>query len=239
MMLKLNIITTLSAALTYFLNINFGLGPFTASALVGLVAAKLFPKFAAPIYAASFASMSSLEVLPNIMLSALSGLFTGLIYLSTQKIFMGCGGKLGAIAFFSVLIATWFSSPVYFYNPLTLFELLYLLFASCLGAGFTYYISISFKQHPVFSSSIVVLTTALMGNIFLRFDHKVVAAVTCGSYAGMSSKEVITNIKKMYLVGLLAGIILFLSWPLFCGVGGKLGLVAFLAVFLSKSVWKI
>jgi hypothetical protein len=50
----------------------------------------------------------------------------------------------------------------------------------------------------------------------------------------MSSCEVITNTKKMCLVGLVAGIILFLSWPLFHGVGGKLGLVAFSAVFLSQ-----
>jgi hypothetical protein len=235
-MLKLILSTTIGSALTYFLNINLSFGPFIASGLVGLVATKLFPKFAAPIYAASFVSMSSLEVLPSITLSFFSGLFTGLIYLSVQKMFVGVGGKLGAIAFFTVLIATWSRLPVYSYNPLTLFETLYLIFTSCFGAGLTYYISMRFKQNPVFSSSVVVLTFALIGNIFLRFDDEIVAAVTCGSYAGMSSCEVITNIKKMYLVGLVAGIILFLSWPLFCGVGGKLGLVAFLAVFLSKLV---
>lgn len=236
MMLKLISSTILAAILTYFLNINLALGPFIASALVGLAGDKLFPKFAAPIYAASFVSMSSLEVLPSITLSFFAGLFTGLIYLSCQKIFVGLGGKLGAIAFFSVLITNWFRSPIYSCSPLTLLEGLYLVFASCVAGELTYYISIRLRQSPVFSSSIVVLTAALLGNIFLKFDHKVVAAVTCGSYAGMSSKEIITNIKKMCLVGLVAGIILFLSWPLFCGVGGKLGLVAFLAVFLSKLV---
>jgi hypothetical protein len=105
MMLKLNLSATLAAALTYFLNFNLGLGPFIASALVGLVAGKLFPKFAAPIYAASFVSMSSSEALPSLTLSALSGLFTGLMYLSVQKIFVGVGGKLGLVAFLAVFLS--------------------------------------------------------------------------------------------------------------------------------------
>ena len=234
-MLKLILSTTIGSIITYFLNFNLGGGPFIASGLVGLISAKIFPKFSSCIYAASFASMSSLGVLPNISLSGICGLITGLLYIFTQKLFLGVGGKLGAIAFFSVLIVNFFRTPIYFsLTSLSLLDGLYLIFACGLGAGLTYYISLRFNQNSVFSSSLVVLVTALIGNIFLKFDHKLVAAVTCGTYAGMSSPKIITNIKKMCLVGLLSGIILFLTWPFFYGVGGKLGLVAFLAVFLSK-----
>ncbi|MBM3253325.1 MAG: hypothetical protein FJZ16_03615 [Candidatus Omnitrophica bacterium] len=234
MMLRLILSTTLASVLTYFLSINLGLGPFIASSLVGLTSAKVFPKLAAAIYAASFASMSSKEVLPNISVSGIAGLITGLLYLFTQKVFLGIGGKLGAIAFFSVLIVSRFSSAIYFSQTLSFFEGSFLILGSCLGAVLTYYISTRFKQEAVFSSSIVVLAAGLILNIFLRFNNNLVAAITCGSYAGMSSKEVIGNYRRMCLVGLLSGIILFLSWPLFSGIGGKLGLVAFLAVFLSK-----
>lgn len=239
MTLKLILSTTFASVLTYFLNINLGLGPFIASGLVGLVASKVFPKFSPAIYAASFASMSGLQVLPRLSLSGIAGLLTGILYISTQKIFVGLGGKLGAIAFFSVLITSLFVGlGIYLSDTLQFLESLLLILGSCLGAALTYYISIRFKQEPVFSSSIVVLAAALILNIFLRFDNNLVAAITCGSYAGMSSKEIIKNLKMMCWIGVVSGIILFLTWPLFFAVGGKLGLVAFLAVFLSKLIAK-
>lgn len=224
--------------MTYFLNINLGFGPFIASGLVGLAGLKVFPKLAAAIYAASFAAMSTPQVLPRITLSGIAGLLTGLLYIFTRKIFVGWGGKLGAIAFFSVLITSLFSSSLYFSTALTFLEGSSLIFGSCGGAVLTYYISARFKQDAVLSSSIVVLAAVLILNTLFRFDNNLVAAITCGSYAGMSSKETMGNLKIMCLVGLLSGIILFLTWPLFSGIGGKLGLVAFLAVFLNKLIWK-
>lgn len=153
------------------------------------------------MYAASFASMSSQQILPNISLSGVASFFTGLLYIFTQKIFLGVGGKLGAIAFFSVLSISLLSSSLYLSHFLTYLEGLSLIFGSCLGTLLTYYISIRFKQNPVFSSSIVVLIAALILNLFLRFNNN-----------------------------------LFLTWPFFSGVGGKLGLIAFLAVFLSRLI---
>lgn len=233
---KLILSAICAAVLTYFLNINLGFGPFIASALVGLIAAKVFPRFSPAMYAASFASMSSPQILPNISLSGIIGLTTGLLYVFTLKIFIGLGGKLGAIAFFSVLPISLLSSSLYLSHFLTYLEGLSLIFGSCLGALLTYYITIRFKQNPVFSSSIVVLSAALILNFFLRFNNNLVSAITCGSYAGMSSKEIIRNYRGMLFIGLLSGIILFLTWPFFYGVGGRLGLIAFLAVFLSRLI---
>ncbi len=225
--------TILASVLTYLLSIRFHLGPFIASGLVGLISTKVLKKFSSPMYAASFASMSSSEVLPSVPSSGVAGLITGILYILTQKVFVGIGGKLGAIAFLSVLIISLFVSEVQFSQNLTYLEGLYLILGSSLGAVLTYSVSTRFKQNPVFSSSIVVLTAALISNISLRYDN-LVAAITCGTYAGMSSEEVIGDLKRMFFIGGLAGIILFLSWPLFSGVGGKLGLIAFLAIFLCR-----
>jgi len=225
--------TILASVLTYLLNIRFHLGPFIASGLVGLVSTKVLKRFSPSMYAASFASMSSSKVLPSVASSGVAGLITGILYISTQKIFVGIGGKLGAIAFLSVLITSSFVSEVRISQNLAYLEGLYLVLGSSLGAVLTYSVSTRFKQNPVFSSSIVVLTAALISNISLRYDN-LVAAITCGTYAGMSSRSVIRDSKRMLFVGSLAGVILFLSWPLFSGVGGKLGLIAFLAVFLYR-----
>ena len=62
--------------------------------------------------------------------------------------------------------------------------------------------------------------------------QKLPSAIYCGVFVGMSSTEITPSLGFVISAGVLAGIFLLLSKNLFVGVGGKLGTMAFLGVFI-------
>lgn len=103
---QLVIVATIGTALTYYLNISLELGPMVASGLVGLLAALFLPTDLAIVaYTAAFAGMSASFVLVNYYMVTLTGFFVGIIFIITQPIYQGFGGKLGTIAACSVILS--------------------------------------------------------------------------------------------------------------------------------------
>lgn len=99
------------ALVTFILNIHGNLGPVKASAIVGIISGVLFPLLypqmgevlAIVVFGASFVGMSSSEKMPQETMIGLAGVFFGLIFIASGPYFGGVGGKLGTIAFASVL----------------------------------------------------------------------------------------------------------------------------------------
>jgi hypothetical protein len=50
--------------------------------------------------------MSSVEIIPSIVLVTAAGVFAGLFFMLSKNLFVGIGGKLGTIAFGGVVIIT-------------------------------------------------------------------------------------------------------------------------------------
>lgn len=97
--------TTLSTLATYYLSVTLGLGPIVASGLVGiLVSLFLKTELSIVAYTAAFAGMSSGQVLQNYPMVLLTGFLVGIIFILTQPVYQGFGGKLGTIAACSVII---------------------------------------------------------------------------------------------------------------------------------------
>jgi len=103
------------AAVTRLLSSNLRLGPVIASAAVGLAAAVFLPLihrggqgelFAAAAFCASFAGMASPERIPAMRGMAAAGFLCGFLFIFTAPFGEGGGGKLGTIAFASVLSIT-------------------------------------------------------------------------------------------------------------------------------------
>lgn len=92
------------AVAAYVLSIYVGLGPVVGSALVGLLASFLPKKLPPAIYCGSLVGMSSSLVLGNVWVVGLAGLVAGVLYLFAENVFKGVGGKLGTIAFVSVVL---------------------------------------------------------------------------------------------------------------------------------------
>ena len=57
-------------------------------------------------------------------------------------------------------------------------------------------------------------------------------AIYCGVFVGMSSNTITPTIGFVLSAGILAGLFFLLSKNLFIGIGGKLGTMAFLGVFI-------
>jgi len=103
--------SVLGVLLTYVLNVRFNHSPVMSSGIVGLAGGLLLPilhpdfgsSLASMVICASFAGMSSKERVPNELYAVLIGLICALVFIYSAPHFGGAGGKLGTIAFGSVM----------------------------------------------------------------------------------------------------------------------------------------
>lgn len=101
----------IAAPLTFFLNCTLGNGPVLASGAVGLVGGLLLPvlfpqignTLAVVVICASFTGMSSTKRCHRFWHMLVAGLFTGILFIFTTPLLGGAGGKLGTIAFASII----------------------------------------------------------------------------------------------------------------------------------------
>ncbi len=100
------------ASVTYSLNHRMQVGPVTASAAVGLAAGILLPLihgevygelFALMVFCASFAGMAGRKQAGHTAFMVIAGGICGLLFIYSMPYLGGAGGKLGTIAFASVL----------------------------------------------------------------------------------------------------------------------------------------
>lgn len=93
-----------------------GNGPVLASSVVGMLGGLVLPvvfpaqgaNLAVVAICASFGGMSSRERLPNAWAVLAVGVFTGVVFIFSTPHLGGAGGKLGTIAFGSVLAVSGF-----------------------------------------------------------------------------------------------------------------------------------
>ncbi len=110
-MVLIIVFSILGALVTYIVNIRFEQGPVLASGLVGLFAGAILPvlfgaigiTLAIATFGASFVGMSATDKMKEESMIIFAGLLFGLIYIFSAPYFGGAGGKLGTIAFASVL----------------------------------------------------------------------------------------------------------------------------------------
>jgi hypothetical protein len=106
-------------------------------------------------------------------------------------------------------------------------DLLDLQFAG-LGSALTIFLSHELGIYPVIASSAV----GIVGYLIIK---KYAIAIYCGSFAGMISSELLLTYEVL-LIALICGLVVLLLKPVFRGVGGKLGTMAFISTFLFAIV---
>lgn len=100
------LVAVIATSLTYSIIYKLKKGPVIASAIVTLAAGILLPHFfpekgmllATVATAGSYASMVSKEKFPKIVDMIFVGVLCGIIFMLTQDVFVGVGGRLGSIA---------------------------------------------------------------------------------------------------------------------------------------------
>lgn len=106
MIIEIIIVAILATCITYFININLNQGGVMASAIVtllsGIILPYLFPDkgalLATVAASGSYGAMVSIDIFPKLVDMVFVGVFVGIIFLLTQDVFIGVGGKLGSIA---------------------------------------------------------------------------------------------------------------------------------------------
>jgi hypothetical protein len=107
----------LGAVITRVFSIRLKHGAVMASSVVGLLGGLILPALhpevgstlAVMVICASFAGMSSADRIPNEVSMAVAGLIAALVFMFTSPYLGGAGGKLGTIAFGSVIALLWHS----------------------------------------------------------------------------------------------------------------------------------
>lgn len=102
----------IGAVLTYILAVDFELGAVLAASAIGTVfsivpnisKSRHAPKVPIAVYCGAFVGMSSVEVAHSLLFVTISGVIAGFFLMLAKNLFLGLGGKLGMLAFASVVI---------------------------------------------------------------------------------------------------------------------------------------
>jgi len=253
--IKVILASVWGALFTYILYEFLGFNNVIAASVTGIFAGLIAPFYAAPCYMGAFVGMVSSEVIKNIFLLVSAGFLAGFLFIGSKKYFSGFGGKLGAMAFISILIVVFFTqffkvklfipAAREFFWGVEITAVFVLVGAA--GAYFTNLISenyifrlIKTKYHNrVLSSALVGLFAgmvfpSLLGNLGVELATLIFVA----SFVGMTSHRVFSKDCEYFFAGGVAGLVYAVSGSFFPGFGGKAGSIAFVAVIIFVEIYR-
>jgi len=222
--------------ISYTLNHNLRLGSVLGAALVGLVGAVVLPDYAGPLYTGSFAGMASAALLVSHPQIALAGVIAGILYVITQPVLGGFGGKPGAIAAVGCVVAGVCLNRQFSHPDVPKWALgQWLVVYSIIATIATYYLNNQRKHGPVMASSVIGLVGGvLLPALYPDIGKTLAVMVICASFAGTSSDKRFPTIVPMFFVGLITALVYIYSMPFIGGAGGKLGAIAFGSVMAVR-----
>ena len=103
-----------------------------------------------------------------------------------------------------------------------------------IGAVACHILNFNYGLGSVLSAGIIGTLGSLVPifNKQSSYLKKLPGAIYCGVFVGMSSNTITPTIGIVLSAGVIAGLFFLLSKNLFIGIGGKLGTMAFLGVFI-------
>jgi len=230
------LIIFVASTLTFYLSSYTN--PVFSASLFGLIFGVLFRKYAGRAYCGCFIGMSSSLVMRSLYLIFLASMAATILWFLFRRV-KGYGGKLGFIAFLSILLVMLPSISKFEISIVRDFELDLLLIAlavltSLIALKITYFLRKILKES--FKESESVIASALTGLTFgfIPFfipEFLILSEVAhASSFAGMSSLNLIE--KGFVKLALITTLVYVFAFPLFPGFGGKLGTIAFISVIL-------
>lgn len=103
------------------------------------------------------------------------------------------------------------------------------------GTILTYTLQYYFNFNPILSAGIVGLLAVSLEN-----KNKLIISlpIYCGAFVGMTNPENHYPFYLIFMIGLFAGILFYLSKNFYGGIGGKLGTIAFSSVIAGVLIIK-
>lgn len=176
--------------------------------------------------------------------------FSEIVSVYYPKVFFdGFGGRLGFIAFLSVLVylLLFRHSPdvrLFKFNDISLIssplKVIPILIASSGGAMVSMEVKHAMSSLNENYKVLSVALTGIIGGILIEripcLGHHLACAWYAGAFVGMSSYFILMFKRHFFFAGLFCGILYVIGEPLFVGVGGKLGFISFLSVMLMSGI---
>jgi hypothetical protein len=218
--------------LSYTFSQDLGLGAVIAASLVAIIAYLIVPEFGIPAYCGAFVGMTSEILLYNHLEVAAASLGAALIFILARKVFLGAGGKLGALALIGTAVTGFGLNRSFITTPISDWHTNSIVILIALGAApLTYYFNRRKGNGPVLASAVVGLAAGLIfPSLFPGKGESFAVVAICASFTGMTSSDRCPNFWYMILAGFITGLIFVFSTPLLGGAGGKLGTIAFASV---------
>jgi hypothetical protein len=220
---------TCAAVLTAWLQGSMNI--VLASAAVGLIGAMTIKDHESEIFLGSFIGMASATLFPMYAVAA-AGLFGGLIYTGLKPWLHHAGGKLGFLAFVSMMMISLFQASSWFalgngIEPNGVFFVI-----SLLAVVLVQLFKGKFRQTGVFASAAVGVVLGLLWMFVPSSEMQTAMVIAYGAtFVGMTTKKILSD--SMVLLGAFVYPMMYVLFsPLFQGVGGKLGMVALLTTTL-------
>ncbi|HRR89943.1 MAG TPA: hypothetical protein P5161_04115, partial [Eubacteriales bacterium] len=205
------------------------------------------------ILEANYSSLSINFILNSLVLATITSFIYALSEFISYKFpkvsFDGYGGRLGTIAFISVILYililkfgfnknfNFFSNENIFKTKLDYF-LLFAIVSSIIASLISMEIKNTVSSLNENYKVITVATTGLIGGILItkipEYGLDYGLAWYTGAFVGMSSYYVLMLKRHFFISGLFAGIYFILTRNIFIGVGGKLGFISFLSVISMR-----
>ncbi len=207
------------ALVTYFLPLS--------SAIVGLFASLLFPRYALPVFLGSFVGMTSSLVAPPLQI-LVGATFAAVIFLLLGARIPNVGGKAGFIAFLGILITLALFGEIP--HPKTLVleieEAALLFLSSVLAIYLVFWLKRRAPGNPVvFSASLVGILAGLVYHLQPFLGEVMYAA----AFAGMAPDHLLVARSESVVIGMVTALMYLLLSQFLPGVGGKLGTIAFVS----------
>lgn len=232
-------LVVLGAFLTYTLKTQVGLSAVVSASLTAVFAAVTAPGYATQLYCGAFVGMTSARLLANHAELALAAAVAAALYVITEKVYQGFGGRLGAVAFCATFLTSWGLKRGFVLTPLPPLEIMApIIVYAVLACALTHWLNVVRGHGPVLASGLVALAGGLiLPQVFSGETGASLAVMTmCASFAGMSSIKRIPTPFDAVLLGLLTGAVYLYSMPIAGGAGGKLGRIAFGAAVAVHSL---
>lgn len=105
-------------------------------------------------------------------------------------------------------------------------------FSFFVGCWATWTLSNTYEISAVAASAGIGLLGSFGPKVKRFSGFEISLAVYCGSFAGMCSMQTLSKIHELLIVSFLGAILIQLLQNKFTGLGGKLGMTAFLSVAL-------
>lgn len=107
---------------------------------------------------------------------------------------------------------------------------LFIFFFTALG---TYTLSAELLNNSVLSSAIIGFLVSFIPNLFSVKKSQLQAIGFSGSFAGMCSADLILNEFHFLIMSSIGAVLFIFLSEKYQGLGGKLGMIAFVSVFIS------